>query len=86
VRIARTEGFIKAWRQLAEEQKVIARKSIENLVADMRYPALRVKKIKGTEIFWEARVSRTLRMTFQIEGDTIILRNIGQHNETLRRP
>jgi len=86
MRIARTENFKGAWRQLTEEQKALAQKSIENLIADMRYPALRVKKIKGTENIWEARVSRSLRMTFQIEGDIIILRNIGQHDETLRRP
>ena len=86
MRIARTENFKKAWRQLSEEQKALSRKAIENLVADIRYPGLRVKKIKGTEYIWEARVSRSLRMTFQIEGDIIILRNIGQHDETLGRP
>jgi mRNA interferase RelE/StbE len=86
VRIARTEGFKKAWRQLTEEQKALARKANENLIADMRYPGLRAKRIKGTEHIWEARVSRSLRMTFQIEGDIIILRNIGQHDETLGRP
>jgi mRNA interferase RelE/StbE len=86
VRIARTVGFKKAWTLLTEEQKALARKAIENLIADMRYPSLRVKKIKGTEHLWEARVSRSLRMTFQIIGDTIILRNIGQHDETLGRP
>ena len=86
MRIARTEGFKKAWKQLTEAQKVLARKAIENLIVDMRYPGLGVKKIKGTEHIWEARVSRSLRMTFQIEGDIIILRNIGQHDETLERP
>ncbi len=86
MRIARTEGFKKAWRGLTAEQKVVARKAIENLIVDMRYPALRVKKMKGTEQIWEARVSRSLRMTLQIEGDIIILRNIGQHDETLGRP
>ncbi len=86
MRIARTESFRKAWKQLTEEQKALARKAIENLITDMRYPALRVKKIKGTENIWEARVSRSLRMTFRIEGDVIILRNIGQHDETLERP
>ncbi len=86
MRIARTEGFKKAWKQLTEEQKALAQKAIENLIADIRYPALRVKKIKGTGNIWEARVSRSLRMTFQIEGDMIILRNIGQHDETLGRP
>ena len=86
MRIARTENFKKAWKQLGEEQKALARKAIDNLIKDMRYPALRVKKIKGTEYIWEARVSRSLRMTFQLESDTIILRNIGQQDETLERP
>jgi len=86
MRIARTENFKRAWKQLPEEQKASARKAIENLITDMRYPALRVKKIKGTENIWEARASRSLRLTFQIEGDIIILRNIGQHDETLGRP
>jgi mRNA interferase RelE/StbE len=86
MRIGRTESFKKAWRQLTDEQKALAGKSIKNLMADLRYPGLRVKKIKGTEYIWEARVSRSLRITFQIVGDTIILRNIGQHDETLGRP
>jgi mRNA-degrading endonuclease YafQ of YafQ-DinJ toxin-antitoxin module len=41
--------------------------------------------MQGTENIWEARVSRSLRITFQIEGDKIILRNIGCHDETLER-
>ena len=86
MKIARTESFRKAWKQLSEEKKALARKAIDNLIADMRYPALRVKKIKGTENIWKARVSRSLRMTFHIEGDIITLRNIGQHDETLDRP
>lgn len=86
MRIARTESFKKAWRRLTEEQKALARKAIENLVINIRYPSLRVKKIRGTEHIWEARVSRTLRITFQIKDDAIILRNIGRHDETLERP
>jgi mRNA interferase RelE/StbE len=86
LRIARADSFEKAWKQLTEEQKALARKAIENLIRDIRYPALRVKKIKGTGNIWEARVSRSLRLTFHIEGDIIMLRNIGQHDETLEQP
>ncbi|MCX8126836.1 MAG: hypothetical protein N3E40_06865 [Dehalococcoidia bacterium] len=86
MRITRTDRFKKAWQELTEEEKELARKAIRNLAKDLRYPALRVKKIQGVEHIWEARVSRSLRMTFQIEGDTIILRNIGRHDETLERP
>ena len=86
MRIARTVRFKKAWKQLNEEEKALAQKAIKNLAIDLRYPALRAKKIKGTGGSWEARVSRSLRLSFQADGDTIILRNIGCHDETLERP
>jgi addiction module RelE/StbE family toxin len=86
LKIARTERFKKAWRQLTIEEKALGRKAITNLSVNIRYPSLRAKKIKGVENIWEARVSHSLRMTFQIEGNTIVLRNIGHHNETLERP
>jgi len=86
VKITRTARFKKVWRELNEEERDLARKALRNLVTDLRYPALRVKKMQGVEHIWEARVSRSLRMTFEIEGDTIILRNIGRHDETLERP
>jgi len=86
VKIARTARFKKAWRELNHEERELARKALRNLVTDLRYPALRVKRMKGVQRLWEARVSRSLRMTFEIEGDTLILRNIGRHEETLERP
>jgi len=86
VRVARTARFQKAWRQLTDENKALARKAIRNLALDIRYPALRARKMKGTGDIWEARASRSLRITFQIKGDTIILRNIGRHDETLEQP
>ncbi len=86
MKITRTARFKKAWRELNQEEKDLARKALRNLATDLGYPALRVKKMQGVEHIWEARVSRSLRMTFEIEGDTIVLRNIGRHNETLERP
>jgi mRNA interferase RelE/StbE len=86
VKITRTARFKRAWQELTEEEKELGRKALRNLATDLHHPALRVKKMQGVEHIWEARVSRSLRMTFQIEGDTIILRNMGRHNETLERP
>ena len=86
MKIARTARFKKAWQELSKEEKALGRKALRNLAADLRYPALRVKKIQGVEHIWEARVSGSLRMTFQIEGNRIVLRNIGRHDETLERP
>jgi mRNA interferase RelE/StbE len=86
VKISRTARFKSAWQELTEEEKELGRKALRNLATDLRYPALRVKKMQGVEHIWEARVSRSLRMTFELVGDTIILRNIGRHDETLERP
>jgi mRNA interferase RelE/StbE len=86
VKISRTARFKRAWQELTGEEKELGRKALSNLATDLRYPALRVKKIQGTENIWEARVSRSLRATFELEGDMIILRNIGRHDETLERP
>ena len=86
MKITRTARFKKAWQELTKEEKALGRKAFRNLATDLQYPALRVKKMQGVEHIWEARVSRSLRMTFEIEGNTIILRNIGHHDETLERP
>ncbi|OGO06847.1 MAG: hypothetical protein A2Y92_00015 [Chloroflexi bacterium RBG_13_57_8] len=86
MKIARTVRFKKAWEELSQNERKLARKALQNLIKNIRYPALRVKKIQGTNRIWEARISRSIRMTFQIQGDTVILRNIGRHDETLNKP
>jgi len=86
VKITRTATFKKAWKESNEGEKVLARKALRNLAADLRYPALGVRKMQGVERIWEARVSRALGLTFELEGKTLVLRSIGRHNETLERP
>ncbi len=86
MKITRTERFKKAWRRLSEGDKALARKALKNLERDLGYPGLKTKKMEGTKDIWEARVSRSSRMTFNVEGGEIILRNIGRHDETLERP
>ena len=86
MKITRTARFKKSWGELTRQDKNLARKALGNLLIDLHYPALRVKKMQGAGQIWEARASQSLRITFEIEGDTIILRNIGRHDETLGRP
>ncbi len=86
MRIARTERFKKAWGQLSEEEKKLARKAVGLLALDMRHPGLRVKKMQGADDIWEVWVSRSLRLTFEVRADVIVLRVIGRHDEALKRP
>lgn len=62
------------------------KKALRLLLADRSHPSLQVKRIKGTAHIWELRVSRRLRLTFQIEGDIYVLRNVGPHDKALRMP
>jgi mRNA interferase RelE/StbE len=84
--IIRTERFKKAWQRLSLNEKSLAKKAILNLENDARYPSLNVKKVKGVDNIWEARVSLSIRITLAFKGNTIILRNIGSHDKTLGDP
>jgi len=53
------------------------------MTEDLRYPALRIQRIQGTAKIWEARASRSLRITFEVEGENLIMRNAGH---ALRKP
>jgi len=54
-------------------------KVLEIFRNNYRHPSLQTKKLPGTD-FWYARVDRAYRFTYQIEGETIILRRVGTHD------
>jgi mRNA interferase RelE/StbE len=68
-----------------EDQRRV-RKALSLLAEDARHPGLRAKRMQGTEKIWEARASRSLRITFEIEEDVILLRNVGHHDRVLGAP
>ncbi|MDD3365000.1 MAG: hypothetical protein PHZ03_08480 [Syntrophomonas sp.] len=50
------------------------------------HPSLRIKKIKGRDGIFECTVTMGTRMTWEYEGNYIKLRNIGEHEATLKNP
>jgi mRNA interferase RelE/StbE len=81
-----TERFRRAYRALSDEEQKRVQRTLRRMSEDLRHPGLRVKRIRGTHAIWEARASRALRLTFEVEGDKIVLRNVGSHDATLKRP
>lgn len=72
--------------EMAEAREKL-RKQTGLLVLDPRQPSLRVKKIKGTGSVFEAGVDREIRFTFEFGGHgEIILRVVGLHDPTLKKP
>ena len=86
MRLILTNRFQKAYQSLAADDQGRVQKAIRLMSDDLRHPGLRVKRIKGTQGIWEARASKSLRITFETEGDALILRNVGYHDQTLKKP
>jgi mRNA interferase RelE/StbE len=91
MRAIRSDYFKRDFQNLPEIIKRRAEKALRFILINFSHPSLRAKKMEGEldpdgREIWEARVTRGYRFTFAIDGDTYILRRIGPHDETLRRP
>jgi len=85
MKIIRIDSFKRDYKKLPEKVKRQTEKALQLLVANLSHPSLRTKKIKSRENIWEARVAKDYRFSFEIRGDTYVLRRIGKHEEVLRR-
>lgn len=81
-----TEQFEQAYEKLTNAEKRSVRKALTLLGDNPKYPNLRVRKMEGKQNIWEARPSKRLRMIFEIVGETIFMRNVGEHDKVLKRP
>lgn len=81
-----TERFRRAYRSLTVEEQKRVQNALRRMSEDLRHPGLGVKRIRGTHGIWEARARRALRLTFEVDGDKIVLGNVGSHDATLKKP
>ncbi|MBI4285170.1 MAG: hypothetical protein HY670_04615 [Chloroflexi bacterium] len=81
-----TEQFEQAYERLTTAEKRSVRKALTLLGDNPKHPGLRVKKMEGRQNIWEGRSSKRLRMTFEIAGETIVMRNVGEHDKVLKKP
>jgi mRNA interferase RelE/StbE len=86
VEILFTEQFELAYEKLANVEKRSVHKALMLLGDNPRYPSLHLKKMDGRKNIWEARPSKRLRMTFEMTGETILMRNVGEHDKVLKKP
>ena len=86
MRFRYSDRFERAYANLRQEDAERVDKTLRLLTSDLRHPGLRVKKMDGTDRIWEARVSRSIRLTFEMHGELLMLRNVGPHDATLKNP
>lgn len=85
MRLVTTDPFERSYKKLPSSIKKKTDKILRFLVNDIRHPSIRAKKIQGAGDIWEGRIDKFHRFTFQIEGDKILLRSIGEHDITKKR-
>ena len=81
-----TELFLEKVSNLSVDSKKVLKAKLKLLVENPRHPSLRTKKIQGQEGIFEASVTMDIRLTWQYTEDGILLRNIGEHDKTLKNP
>jgi mRNA interferase RelE/StbE len=86
MRLDYTDRFQRAYNDLTDQDAERVKKALRLLVENPRHPSLHVKRVQGTDRIWEARASLSIRLTFEMQGDLIVLRNVGAHDETLKKP
>ena len=81
-----TERFVKQYVQLHKTIQQKVGKAPALLDADFRHPGLRSHPVESAPGVFEAYVDRKYRMTFERHGDTLIMRNVDNHDDCLRQP
>ena len=85
MKVAFTKPFKKDYQAIPGNIKKQIDEQLERLPDNPGHPALQVRKMEGHPSIWEARITGGYRMTFQIIGDTYLLRRAGTHN-ILKKP
>jgi mRNA interferase RelE/StbE len=79
MRVRFTERADKDYAALPESVRKAFGKQLAFLLENLRHPSLRAKKLEGFDDVWQARVSRSWRFYFQIDGDEYAVIGIVPH-------
>jgi mRNA-degrading endonuclease RelE of RelBE toxin-antitoxin system len=79
VDLERTERFLQSYRRLTAQERRQVENHLRLLGDNPRHPSLRARKWPGSDI-WYARLSRNLRLFFEIHEDHYLLLDVGHHD------
>jgi mRNA-degrading endonuclease RelE of RelBE toxin-antitoxin system len=84
--IRRTARFDRAYLGLPASIRAKVDRAISLLDEDWRHPGLHARWLSGHSGMFYARVDQSYRITYERHGDTLVLRTVGRHDETLKNP
>lgn len=89
MRIDYSSKFIKSFKKLEKTDQDAFQNQLSkflNKPVPPFHPSLRIKKVQGTNGIFEMTITMGIRMTWEFTEDGILLRNIGEHDKTLKKP
>lgn len=84
--VTRANTFKRAYQRLDPQQRERVKAAIALFLVKPHPPRppeqrnLRIRKMSGYTDIWEMRASDSLRITFNLEEDEVILRKCGEHD------
>jgi hypothetical protein len=81
-----SDHFLKKVKGLPDDVKRGLREKLGLFAENPSHPSLRTKEIKGHNEIFESSVTMSVRMTWEYYKDGVLLRNIGEHDKTLKKP
>lgn len=73
----------KSYKKLPSSIKKKADRQLKRLMVDLKYPSLRVRKMRGLTDKFEARINKNYRFAFSKKKDIIYIHTLGPHNKGL---
>ncbi len=72
-----TPPFERLFKRLPKRIRLETYEKLALYIENPGHPSLRVKRIRGTAGIWEMSITRNYRLTFELDGGTVVLRRIG---------
>ena len=86
-RFERLARFKKAYGRLDTRTKTAVDRTFSELAnTDELPPGRNLEKVKSRKNVWAIRVSKGIRLSFEVKDATCILRNVGEHDKVLNNP
>lgn len=82
----RSDRLKNNYAKLNDEIKKKVKARLKLMSENPMHPSLSTRRIQGTENIFEASVNMSIRMTWQYVEGGVLIRNVGEHDETLKNP
>ena len=81
-----TKRFVRAYDRLPSDVRKRVDRALRLLEENWRHLGLQARRLSGHGDMFYARVDQNHRITYERRGDTLVLRSVGRHDETLKNP